>query len=78
MMSLAQQWQEPEAAASGLPDGAADSQGPVDALFYDNPQLAKEGSRHTLVDAVVLTGFALVATGKTKTIPKRSIPVAPE
>ncbi|MGC1392674.1 MAG: magnesium chelatase subunit H, partial [Coleofasciculaceae cyanobacterium] len=42
--------------------GGLDFSKPVDAYFYDNPQLAKEGkSGGTLVDAVVsLTGFALV------------------
>lgn len=42
--------------------GGLDFSKPVDAYFYDNPQLAKEGKAGgTLVDAVVsLTGFALV------------------
>lgn len=42
--------------------GGLDFSKPVDAYFYDNPQLAKEGKPGgTLVDAVVsLTGFALV------------------
>jgi magnesium chelatase subunit H len=42
--------------------GGLDFSKPVDAYFYDNPQLAKEGKGGvTLVDTVVsLTGFALV------------------